>query len=595
MFASDALSSTAYATQEILVILAGAGMVAFAAAFPIGIAIVALLAIVTISYEQTIHAYPSGGGAYIVSRDNLGERVAQVAAAALLTDYVLTVAVSISAGVQQVYSAFPGLYPWRVPVAVIFALLIMLVNLRGVKESGAAFAIPTYFFVAMMVLTVGLGLARYALGGLGQVVDPPMVEHLGTSAITLFLLLHAFSSGTAALTGVEAISNGIPAFREPKSHNAGFTLVIMSLILGSLFLGITFLATRIGAVPSEFETVISQLGRTVFGGTGPLYLALIAATAVILVMAANTAFADFPRLAALVAADGFLPRQLTYRGSRLVFSRGIVALALVACLLIVAFQASVTALIPLYAIGVFLSFTLSQTGMALRWRKAGRLVPGGEVVEKGSVVRHDPRWRLKMVVNAVGAALTFVVMWVFALTKFRDGAWIVILVIPLLVWLFVTVHRHYRSLARKLSLEHYGAPPRMVRHRVILPISGVHQGTLAALDYARSLSNDVTAVHVSIDPEDAERVRVKWNAWGDGVRLVTLESPYRLLLEPLLEYIDEVAALRQPNEVITIVVPQFVPKRWWPNLLHTQAAFMLRLALIGKKGVVLTDVPYQVE
>jgi amino acid transporter len=602
VFASDALSSTAYATQEILAHLAvlvpllGAAA-AFAYVVPISAAIVVLLAIVTLSYVQTIQAYPGGGGAYIVSRDNLGEGVAQVAAAALLTDYVLTVAVSISAGVQQIYSAFPEVFAWRVPLAVAFVAGITLVNLRGVKESGAAFALPTYFFVAMMFLTVGLGIVQAATGQLGVVEHPPEAESLGiTGAALWFVLLHSFSSGTAALTGVEAISNGIPAFSEPKSRNAAITLAVMSTILGILFLGISYLAAEIHAVPSQHESVISQIGRTVlsFGPGEALYLALIAATAVILVMAANTAFADFPRLAALVAADGFLPRQLTYRGSRLVFSRGIVALGAVACLLIVAFQASVSALIPLYAIGVFLSFTLSQGGMARRWRKSGRLAPGETKAERGSTLAHDPRWRPKMLVNTIGAALTLVVMGVFAVTKFRDGAWIVLVVIPVLVVIFLTIHRHYQRLAAGLSLEAYGAPPRMVRHRVIVPVSGVHRGTLAALDYARTLSTDVTAVHVSLDEADTRRVRAKWGAWGDGVRLVTLESPYRLLMEPLLEYIREIAALRQPNEVITVVVPQFVPERWWQRLLHTQTALFLRLALIGQRGVVITDVPYQV-
>jgi amino acid transporter len=603
VFASDALSSTAYATQEILahlaVLVPTLGIAAaFGYAIPISLAIVVLLAIVTISYEQTIHAYPGGGGAYIVSRDNLGDTVAQVAAAALLTDYILTVAVSISAGVQQVYSAFPGLFAWRVPIAVFFVLFIMVVNLRGVKESGVAFAVPTYFFVAMMFLLVGVGLWQAATGTLGTVVDPPEAESLGLAGAALwFVLLHSFASGTAALTGVEAISNGIPAFSAPKSRNAGITLVVMAVILGILFMGISFLAVQVQTTPSELESVISQLGRTVFdfGPTQVLYLALIAATAVILVMAANTAFADFPRLAALVAADGFLPRQLTYRGSRLVFSRGIMALALVACVLVIAFQASVSHLIPLYAIGVFMSFTLSQYGMALRWRKSGQLAPDASLVERGSTLHHDARWRLKMVINGLGAVLTFIVMLVFALTKFRDGAWIVIVIIPAMVFVFLVIHRHYRRLARGLSLDSYGAPPRMTRHRVIVPVSGVHRGTLAALDYARTLSSDVTAVHVSLDSEDSERVRRKWATWGDGVRLVTLESPYRLLMEPLLEYIDDVAGYRQPNELITIVVPQFVPEHGWERLLHTQTALFLRLALEGKRGVVITDVPYHLE
>ncbi|MFZ1471474.1 MAG: APC family permease, partial [Anaerolineae bacterium] len=456
VFASDALSSTAYATQEILIILAAAGTMALGYVFPIAIAITALLVIVTVSYEQTIHAYPGGGGAYIVARDNLGELPAQTAGAALLTDYVLTVAVSVSSGVAQIASAFPDLFPYRVPLAVALVAVVMLINLRGVKESGATFALPTYFFIVMMFATVGVGLFRALSGTLGTVSNPPhAVLETGLGVVTPFLLLHAFSSGTAALTGIEAISNGITAFREPRSRNAGITLIWMATILGMLFLAISYLSRVMAAVPSEEETVISQLARTVFDGQGPLYLGVIAATTLILVLAANTSFADFPRLAALHAGDGFLPRQLTLRGSRLVYSYGIMALALVACLLIIVFQASVTALIPLYAIGVFLSFTLSQTGMARRWWKSGHLPPGQEVREPGSVLRYEPGWQVKMAINAFGALCTAVVVIVFAVTKFKDGAWIVIFLTPTLVFIFFRIHAHYKRLAKQLSLENY--------------------------------------------------------------------------------------------------------------------------------------------
>lgn len=596
VFASDALSSTAYATQEILIILAAAGTAAFGYVFPISIAIVALLAIVTLSYEQTIHAYPGGGGAYIVARDNLGELPAQTAGAALLTDYILTVAVSVSSGVAQIASAVPSLFPYRVYIAVGMVLFVMIVNLRGVKESGATFAIPTYFFILMMLATVGFGFFRYISGSLGMVVNPPHLDLSGTLApISAFLILHAFSSGTAALTGVEAISNGITAFKEPRSRNAGITLIWMSFILGTFFLGISFLSRYIGAIPSEEETVISQLARTVFGGDGLLYLAVIAATTVILIMATNTSFADFPRLSALVAADGFLPRQMAFRGSRLVYSRGIVTLALIASVLIVVFKASVSALIPLYAIGVFLSFTLSQAGMAHRWWKIGHLDPGQEIQERGSTLRYESGWQMKMVINGFGSVCTAFVMLVFAITKFEGGAWVVLLLIPILIGFFIAIHLHYKNVALRLSLENYGAPPRITRHRVIMPVSGVHRGSLAALRYARALSDDVTAVHISIDPEEAEKIQKKWKDWGDGVRLVILDSPYRLLLEPLLKYIEEVAEKRQPNEIITIIVPNFVPKHWYHNLLHTQAALWLRLALLFKPGIVITEVPYQVE
>lgn len=596
VFASDALSSTAYATQEILVILAFAGTAALGFAVPISIAIVVLLGVLTISYEQTIHAYPGGGGAYIVSRDNLGELPAQTAGAALLTDYVLTVAVSISSGVAQLASAYPSLYDYRVWIAIGLVLFVMVVNLRGVKESGAVFALPTYFFLIMMFLTVGVGIARSLSGSLGVITDPPTIERLHeVSAISIFLILRAFASGTTALTGVEAISNGIMAFKEPRSRNAGLTLVWMSAILGTLFLAITVLAGQIGAVPSEEETVISQLARAAFDGRGVLYLALISATTMILIMAANTSFADFPRLSALQAADGFLPRQLTTRGSRLVFSRGVVLLALLACGLIVVFQASVTTLIPLYAIGVFMSFTLSQTGMARRWWKIGRLAPGQEINERGSTLRPDTGWRLKMVINGFGAVCTAVVLLVFAATKFTDGAWIVVILMPLLVLGLFRIRHHYTELAADLSLDGYLPNNEAVaRHRVLLLISGVHQGTLKALHYAQSLSNDLTAVHVSMDAAETERVRAKWALWGDGVRLVVLDSPYRVLLDPLLQYVEMLVSQGQPGETMTIVVPQFVPRRRWHNLLHTQAAAALRSVLLCRPGITVTDVPYQV-
>ncbi|NJC98953.1 MAG: amino acid permease, partial [Anaerolineae bacterium] len=474
--------------------------------------------------------------------------------------------------------------------------LIMLINLRGVKESGIAFSIPTYFFVVMMFITVGTGLVRHFTGTLGVVIDPPHLEMDGVvSALTPFIILHAFSSGTAALTGIEAISNGITAFKEPRSRNAGITLIWMAMILATLFLSISFLANHIEAIPSETETVISQLGRTVFEGRGILYLMVISATTVILIMAANTAFADFPRLSALVSKDGFLPRQLTFRGSRLVYSNGIVTLSVIASALIIIFKASVTLLIPLYAIGVFLSFTLSQTGMALRWRKIGRLKGDEEIVEPGSVLRYDKSWRFKMLINGFGALCTAIVMLIFAITKFSEGAWIVLIIIPFLVRIFFTIHHHYKDLAGHLTLDHFrGLPARHTRHRVIMPVSGVHQGTLDALRYAKLLSDDVTAVHVSIDEDESEKVQKKWKMWGEGTRLIVLDSPFRLFVEPLLAYIEDIIDHRQPNETITIVVPQFIPSKRWHTALHMRTADVLRQELLSKHGVVVTDVPYHV-
>lgn len=597
VFSADAMSSVAYGPQEVLIILAVAGAGAFHLAVPISIAICVLLAILIFSYEQTVHAYPNGGGSFIVARDNIGVIPALIAAAALLTDYILTVSVSISSGVAQLISAFPGIEAFRVPLAVSFVLLIMLINLRGVKESGITFAIPTYFFLAMMFINILVGFIRLIAGTLGSVEAPPLdlAANSALQPITLFLILKAFASGTSAVTGVEAISDGITAFKEPRTKNAGTTLIIMALILGTLMFSISFLGNHVGVMPSEEETLISQLTRTIFDGRGLLYLGTIAATTIILVMAANTAFADFPRLSAIAAADGFLPRQLTYRGSRLVYSRGIAALAIVACLLIILFNANVTRLIPLYAIGVFLSFTLSQTGMARRWWKSGRLAPGVEVKERGSVLKFDAGWRHKMVINGLGAIITFIVMIIFAITKFVDGAYIVVLLIPVLVFIFSSIHKHYSRLAKDLSLDEYSPPVRIINQRVLLLIGGVHKGTLTALRYAKTLSDDITAVHISIDPLETERTQEKWEMWGEGYRLLVIESPYRLFIEPLLEYVEEIDRNRSPNEIISIVVPQFIPRRGVTNVLHSRTADLLRKVLLSRKDIVILEVPYLVD
>ncbi len=596
VFGADALSSIAYAPQEMLVILAAAGTQAFRYAFPISLIITGLLVIVTISYQQTIHAYPNGGGAYTVARDNLGALPAQVAGAALLTDYILLAAVAISSGVAQIVSAYSFLFPYRVLLSIGLLVLIMVANLRGVKESGRLFALPTYLFLGMTVLAVGAGFLRYLMGTLGAVADPPPIEFThAAQPVTLFLLLRTFSNGTTALTGVECISNGVTAFKEPRPHNASQTMTWMSAILGVLFVGVTFLLGQIGAVPSEAETVISQLARTVFGGRALLYLGTIAATTIILVLATNTAFAGFPSLTAIIGSEGFLPRYFTYRGSRLVYSYGIVALALIAGFLIFVFNASVTALIPLWAIGVFLSFTLSQAGMTLHWWKAGRLPSGQTTPDADSSPQFDRHWKWKLAINGFGAICTAVVTLVFAVTKFADGAWIIIILMPTLVISFFAIHRHYVNLSKTLSLKDFGMPGRTRRHQVIVPISNIHRGTLVALDYARSLSFDVTAVYISMDPVEGKKVRNLWEWWGDGVRLVVIDSPYRAFLEPFLEYVDTLCTRLRPGERLTIVVPQFIPERWWHNLLHSQTAFWLRFALLNKRGVVIIEVPYQLE
>jgi amino acid transporter len=598
VFASDALSSSAYAIDEILIVLIIAGSGVLNISLPIALTIIGLLIILTFSYEQTIHTYPNGGGAYIVARDNFGEKPALVAAASLLVDYILTVAVSISSGVAQITSAFPQLYEWRVVIALALVAFMTVVNLRGVKESGRAFAIPTYFFLGMTLLTIGVGFFRLLTGTLGA-VPPGSVEvaHAGEplQVLTLFLILRAFSGGCTALTGVEAISNGIMAFKEPRSRNAGTTLMWMSGILAVNLLGLTFLANQIGVLPSHLETGFSQIGRVVFQQGSPLYLILLGSTTLILIMAANTAYAGFPLLAAMVAGDTFLPRQLQFRGRRLAFSNGIIALGGIASVLIVVFRAQTTSLIPLYAIGVYLSFTLSQSGMAIRWFRSGHLQPNETFQKHGMPLHFDSKWKIKMFLNGLGATATAIVMLVFSITKFKEGAWVVLLLIPTLVALFLLIHRHYRTLANHLSLEHYGEPPPYLgRHRVIVLMSSVHQGTLAALRYARMLSVDVTAIHVSMDPVETEKVQKKWEIWGGGTRLVIVDSPYRLFLEPLLEYIRELISYRQPNETITIVVPQFVPVKQIYNVLHMQTAEMLRQELLNWPGVVITDVPYQI-
>jgi len=593
VFASDAISSTAYATEEILVILALTGTMAhLGLSVPIAIAISILLLIVTISYRQTIFAYPNGGGAYIVARENLGETAALVAGSALLTDYVLTVAVSISSGVAQIVSAFPGLADFRVPMAVGIIAFVTLVNLRGVRESGTIFAIPTYFFVVMMFLTLAVGFYRWASGSLGTVTGVEFVTETA-APLTLFLIMRAFSSGSTALTGIEAISNGITAFREPKSKNAARTLTVMSTLLVVLFLGITFLSRHIEAVPSHEETIISQLARTVYGNGSILYLFVIAGTALILLMAANTSYADFPRLAALQAADGFLPRQLTYRGGRLVFSWGIMTLALAASLLVIIMKASTTALIPLYAIGVFLSFTLSQSGMVVHYRKVGKLQPGEIVKGTDSVMEYDSKWRLHMLISGIGATLTFIVMVIFAITKFASGAWVVIIIIPTLVFIFSRIHRHYKDVAQALSLENAHFQVKTDRVVTLLLVDGVHMGTLQMVNFAKSLGNPWKALHVGVNPEKARITQEKWDQYVGDDNLIILQSPYRHLMAPIREYVMNILR-EQPDAIVHIVMGHLAMDSVLTQALHQNTSLILNLGLTGLERVVVTIVPLQV-
>jgi amino acid transporter len=606
IFASDALSSTAYATEQILLVLAAAylagNVASFSSVVPISIAISLLLIVVAISYRQTIHAYPSGGGAFIVAKDNLGTLPGLVAGASLLVDYILTVSVSIAAGVEAITSAmvgtrFAGLHNHRVPLCLFFIAFITVANLRGVREAGAMFAAPSYAFIFSFLLLLGYGLVRYFLnpGIVPAHNDTAMkiAEGYHQQPLNWFLLLGAFANGCAALTGIEAISNGVQAFKQPESKNAATTLSWMAVLLIVMFMGASYLAHLFNVHPLEYETVISQIARAVF--TGPMswfYYVVQTTTAAILILAANTSFAGFPRLASLLARDRFLPRQLANLGDRLVFSNGIVLLAVFSGFLVWAFGGDTSRLIPLYAVGVFLSFTLSQAGMVVHWWREGKMnAPHGD---KSATARARSHWRKYLVVNGIGAAATFVVLMIFIVTKFIHGAWIVVVLIPLLVLMFLRIHRHYVDVAQQLSTVGL-AGLRPIHHEVIVPISGIHRGVIAALEYAKSIApHHVTAVYVNLDEEATQKLREKWQQWGSGVNLVVVASPYRSLARPLFNYVDRVRR-SSPDVIITIVLPEFVPAKWWQNLLHNQNTLFLKGALLFKKGVVVTNVPYHLE
>ena len=573
VFASDALSSVAYATEEILLILVLAGTAALSYSIPIGIAICLLIALVASSYRQTIRAYPQGGGAYIVTKDNLGTLPSLVAGAALLVDYVLTVAVSVAAGVAALTSAFPFLYTYRIALGVLCIAIIAVANLRGLRESGAVFALPTYLFVASFLGLLSYGYIRWAFGW--EMAPLPGHRNPVTHAVTVFFLLRAFAQGCTALTGVEAVSDGVPAFKPPEARNARVVLAWLAVILITLFMGITFLARHYHLTPLPEETVVSQLARQIFGG-GLLYYEIQAVTMLILVLAANTSFADFPRLSYFLARDGFIPRQFGTRGDRLVFSNGILILGGTAAVLIVVFGGETHALIPLYALGVFVSFTLSQSSMVRRW-----------------LVRREEGWWWRSWLNAIGAATTGIVLLVIGVTKFTDGAWIVMLLIPILVLGFLMVHRHYADVARQLSLEGYGGPP-PIEHTVLVLVGDLHRGVAAALRYAQALSPSVKAVYVELDPDRTRKLEERWGKWGLGIPLVVLTSPYRSLLAPFLEYVNHLLALGQ-NHVVTIVIPEFVPARWWQHLLHNQTALLIKGALLFRKGIVVVDVPFHLK
>jgi amino acid transporter len=569
VFSSDPLSSVAYGTEEIMFALLAGGAALLSYTVPIAIAIVVLVAIVATSYFQTVHAYSSGGGAYIVAKDNLGVLPGLVAGSALLIDYVLTVTVSVAAGIAAVTSAFPATRDYTVTMCITSILFITIINLRGVRESGKVFSSPVYIFIGSLLVLIAASLTKsFSL---------PRIQHheVAGAAATIFpvfIILKAFASGCATLTGIEAISNGVRAFKAPEAKNAGITLVWMAFTLAVLTIGIAYFANYYSILPDPKETVISQLARTIFS-KGIVYYTIQFATMLVLILAANTSFADFPRLSSIMANDRFLPRQLSNRGDKLVFSNGILILSFLSSLLVVLFRGDTHSLIPLYAVGVFTAFTLSQIGMVRHWLK-----------DKGK------GWLKSAVINGVGGFVTGIVLVIIAVEKFSHGAWIIIIAIPALVYLTTKIHGHYVAVAEQLTvcLDKAGT---FKHHSVIIPISGIQMAVLNAIKYAKALSDDVAAVYVCLDPVETEKVRTKWDSHCMGVPLVIMESPYRSIIEPLLDYIEEVRS-EYPDGVITVVLPEFVPSRWWHHLLHNQTALLIKGILLFKKGVVSTSVPF---
>ncbi len=571
IFSSNAISSVAYASEEILLVLVLAGAAAVTWSIPVSLAILFLILVLTISYRQIIYEYPEGGGAYVVARSNLGDKPALVAAAALMIDYVLTVAVSMAAGIAALTSAVPSLFIHREALGLVAILFIIVMNLRGVRESGKFFAVPTYFAIVALGLLVVVGTVRSLSDPAGS---PPIASLAEVENLTLFLILRSFAAGCSAVTGMEIVSNAVKAFRPPESKNAATTMLWMSVILASLFIGISWMAYHHGILPKTDETVISQLAHLTFG-TGIIYYAVQIGTMALLILAANGAFAGFPQLASILARDGFMPHQMATFGDRLVFSNGIIILGVFACLLLVVFEGDTHALIPLYAIGVFVSFTLSQAGMVKRW-----------LVKKG------PHWQTKLIVNGVGALTTGIATIIIASTKLTQGAWIVFLLIAILLLMFQGIRSHYKAVTEQIALDRRGErPPLPRRNIVIIPISGLNRAVVRALDYARSRPGEVRAVYVDLDPEESAKVKIQWAQWGGGVNLIALSSPYRSVLRSLLDYVEEVLE-KDPNTWITVVIPEILPARWWQNILHNQRALMLKASLLFKDRVILIDVPY---
>jgi amino acid transporter len=576
VLSSDALSSVAYATEEILLILVTAGSSALGLSVPIAVAIIVLLGIVILSYRQTIRAYPKGGGSYIVARENLGLYPGLVAGGSLMIDYILTVTVSVSAGTAALTSLVPALLPYTVSLCLIFIFLLTLANLRGVKESGNIFMAPTYAFIVSIFVLIGLGLFKQATGQ--PVTEYPTLPV--NEGVSLFFILRAFAAGCTALTGVEAISDGVLAFKEPEWKNARFTLLSLGIILGLMFVGITYLSNVYHVVPREGETLVSQLGKQLVG-TGPFYGFIQIVTLLILLLAANTSYADFPRLSYFLAKDGFLPRQLALLGDRLVYSNGIILLSLCAAVLVIVFKGQVNAIIPLYAVGVFTSFTLSQAGMVRRWFR---------LKERG--------WQASALMNGLGAIATLVVLGVIVSTKFLLGAWLVVVAIPLVVWLFLAIHGHYEYVAKRLSIQ--GLPPRsyvprpkptLVTHPAVVIVGQLNRGTVEALDYARTIADEIVAVHVDLNSTDREKLQEKWRQLESDIPLEIIDSPYRSVIEPIVDFVIQFEEQHQ-GVFTTVVIPAFVTRNWWDSLLHNQTTLFLKTALRAKQSRVITTVRY---
>ena len=578
IFSSDAISSSAYATEEILRVLIVAGAVAFTLSLEVAIAIAILLAVVSTSYRQVGYAYPNGGGAYAVAKENLGRWAALIAAAALLVDYILTVAVSTSSAVAQITSALPDLLPWTVPMGVLFIALMTLGNLRGIRESGNIFALPTYLFVGGALLMIVVGVYRIVFEGAGAtVMNPVPGAPSPLQAVTVLLLLRAFASGSVALTGVEAVANGVPAFKPPESRNAAATLTVMAVLLGVLFVGITFLADHFGIVPNDQVTVVAQVATTVFGADSMGFYLFQTFTALILILAANTSFNGFPRVAAILAEDYYFPRNFAYRGDRLAYTAGILVLAAIAALLLIGFGGDTHALIPLYSVGVFMAFTLSQTGMVRHWL-------------------HDRvrGWRWRLGINAVGAILTFVVLLVVLVSKAPQSL-LVAVIIPALVGVMWFIHHEYQTAAQELHVDRsrvYGRPDR--DQRVIIPVPTISKSVIRSVQFGRTLSSDVRAIHITIDSESTERLRKDWEHMLPGVPLVIVETPFRSLVVPFLHYLD-VMAPSSPGALTIVVLPEYVPRHWWDRFLHNQKSQRIRRALIGRPDTVVVQVPYGAE